>query len=254
VEKALMQFMKPFAAMGAAFALAGCSIFSNHEASAVMSAEQMSQMTDRTAMFEAEIAGLKEENAQLAGRVEDLERENKELRIANAPEGDSAPITNAALRDTQTVTALKPEPAQSPENDAPSGLDAQDVPVESSPRLVQRAFAATNAVFENEATDDAIATESVLYGVHLASYRLLEHAQEGWGRLQRENPDELGLLEPRVESVVIKDQGEFLRLIGGGFSSMEKAAALCAALSPKGVYCSVTNFTGERLSFAEKDR
>jgi hypothetical protein len=85
-------------------------------------------------------------------------------------------------------------------------------------------------------------------GVHLASYRHREQAQEGWRQLQRENPDELGLLEPRIIAVTIPEKGDFLRLIGGGFSSQEKAAALCTNLKQKGVFCTVSGFEGDRLA------
>ncbi len=70
-------------------------------------------------------------------------------------------------------------------------------------------------------------------------------------RLQRENPDELGLLEPRIEQITVPERGKFLRLIGGGFSSEEKAAALCASLKQKGLFCSVTGFNGDRLPLAK---
>ena len=101
--------------------------------------------------------------------------------------------------------------------------------------------------FENEASDE-IETLSILYGVHLASYRQLDQARAGWRTLQRENPNELGLLEPRVEFVSLNEKGDFVRLIGGGFSSQQKAQALCATLKQKGLYCAVAGFEGERLS------
>ena len=124
------------------------------------------------------------------------------------------------------------------------------MPVETSPRLVQPTFASDETVFENEAEGD-IQTESVLFGVHLASYRQMEEARAGWRQLQRENPEELGLLEPRVEGVTVEGKGDFLRLIGGGFASQEKAMTLCAQLKARGLFCSVASFEGERLSLAQ---
>ena len=120
------------------------------------------------------------------------------------------------------------------------------VPVAEAPRLVQPTFASTDDVFENEAIDD-IQTASVLFGVHLASYRKVEEAREGWRILQRENPDELGLLEPRIETVNLAEKGVFMRLIGGGFASQEKANELCAQLKLKGLYCSVAGFKRRSL-------
>jgi len=170
---------------------------------------------------------------------------------AEAAESDDAPRAVAALRDAETIAVPEPASVAAPEVDSEPKVESAEVPVQSSPRLVQPTFASTDAVFESEAGSDDIKTASVLFGVHLASYRRIESAREGWRKLQRENPDELGLLEPRIEAVNIAKKGVFLRLIGGGFSSEEKAAALCASLEPKSVYCAVTDFAGEKLSLAE---
>ena len=105
-------------------------------------------------------------------------------------------------------------------------------------------------MFENEAEGD-IKTQSVLFGVHLASYRKMDEARAGWRQLQRENPEELGLLEPRVEEISVEGKGQFLRLIGGGFASRDKAEALCGQIKAKGLFCTVESFEGERLSLAE---
>ena len=91
----------------------------------------------------------------------------------------------------------------------------------------------------------------MLYGVHLASYRHVEDARAGWRKLQRENPDELGLLEPRIEEITIKGRGQFVRLIGGGFSTRDKAEQLCSRLRAKRLYCAVMDFEGQRLSMAD---
>jgi hypothetical protein len=115
---------------------------------------------------------------------------------------------------------------------------------------VQPTFSSSEQTFENEAHGD-IKLSSVLWGVHLASYRRAEEAGAGWRKLQRDFPDELGLLEPRIEKVTIDGKGEFLRLVGGGFSSREKARALCATLAAKGVFCRVASFGGDRLSLAD---
>lgn len=201
----------------------------------------------QVASLEEEVAKLKSQNAHLSSELLAMQR-------------DRAAAADAA-KAAETAAAAKPEPdsaasAQSPRStavvdDAASpALAKTEVPVQHSPRLVQPTFASNETVFENEAGDD-IATESVLFGVHLASYRHLEEARAGWRQLQRGNPEELGLLEPRVEAVTIDGKGEFLRLIGGGFASREKAEALCAELKENGLFCSVVSFQGERLSLAK---
>ncbi len=206
----------------------------------------------KVATLEAEVARLKSQNARLANEVLALQRERDRVASVDPAQADEA--------DDHTEPSLPPAPEavdrEQPNavvDDAASPALAQtDVPVQTSPRLVQPAFASNETVFENEA-DGEIKTESVLYGVHLASYRKMEEARAGWRQLQRQNPDELGLLEPRVEDVTVKDKGKFLRLIGGGFSAKDKAEALCSQLKAKGMFCSVAGFEGERLSLAESD-
>ncbi|MEM8934987.1 MAG: hypothetical protein AAGC77_01105 [Pseudomonadota bacterium] len=207
-----------------------------------------------TAEMELEISLLKAENAKLSKKVDALEAENEELSASLESEraldvyaqGEERLVAPPfALAEPATTLDADPntivEGAKAPE------IAAANAPLEDAPRLVQSTFAATDAVFENEAVGE-IPTTSVLYGVHLASYRVTEDALAGWQKLQRENPDELGLLEPRVESVSIPERGEFLRLIGGGFSTEAKAGALCASLIDKGLYCAVSGFVGDRLA------
>ena len=205
----------------------------------------------RTAELEVEVAKLKSDNARLATQVLDLQRKNEKLAAAEDAAAEDEEQTLALrnnpvieLRDPDVNSAAVVEEAGTPEP------GESDVPVAPAPRMVQPTFASTDSVFENEAAGD-IETASVLFGVHLASYRKTAEAREGWRQLQRENPDELGLLEPRIERVLLDDKGVFLRLIGGGFSSQEKASALCASLQQRGLFCSVSGFNGQRLSLSE---
>jgi len=236
------------AAIVAAVALSACSTVGGEPADITGdSVDEINWSDVRTAELETEVVQLKAENAE-------LEKQLASLRQANA-ETDAA--AQAAAEAADAASDAAPAPAAKAETviaaaEADRALaDAPAKPVQPSPRLVQPSFASgQETVFENEAKS-AIKTSSVLYGVHLASYRTDEDAKTGWRKLQRENPDELGLLEPRVESVTIEDRGDFIRLIGGWFSSRDKAEALCVTLKAKGLYCAVASFGGERLSLAE---
>lgn len=206
----------------------------------------------KVASLEAEVARLKSQNARLANEVLALQRERDRVASAEVAPDNAADETPEPSLPPAPEAVNREQPNAVVDDAASPALAQTDVPVQTSPRLVQPTFASNETVFENEA-DGEIKTESVLYGVHLASYRKMEEARAGWRQLQRENPDELGLLEPRVEDVTVKDKGRFLRLIGGGFSARDKAEALCAQLKTKGMFCSVAGFEGERLSLAESD-
>lgn len=208
--------------------------------------------------LQSEVETLKAENAALQTKVTDLERQAARfaaLQLAPGAASGTAlkdgPIPAAgadAIGDAPSTAPAAPVVA-APNADV--ALPGAPVPIKESPRLVQPSFASTEQIFENEAASPEIKLTSVLWGVHLASYRHAEEASAGWKKLQRENPDELGLLEPRVEKVSIEGKGEYLRLVGGGFSSREKAKALCDKLTAKGVFCRVANFGGDRLSMLE---
>lgn len=206
----------------------------------------------RAAQLQSEVEKLRTEKAQLERKLAEAQR----AAAAPSPAGGQAAASPAPdLVDPEpaplVAPALKADAVVAAADANRALKDAPARPVEPSPRLVQPSFASgEDAVFENEAAG-MIKTSSVLFGVHLASYRGEEEARAGWRKLQRENPDELGLLEPRIEAVDLEGRGHFLRLIGGGFSTAETAAALCGKLQAKGVYCSVTGFKGDPLSFAQ---
>lgn len=236
--------------------VSACSTFSGSASREAPLETDIAATQARANQLEIIVARLKSENARLANQVLELQRDNEKLVAQNDEGGDEA-AEPGALREGQNSTpsiiaSAGPQPQANAVVDTANApeLEQSDVPVEQAPRLVQPSFASTESVFENEAESDEIETASVLFGVHLASYRNVPEAREGWQKLQRENPDELGLLEPRLETVTIEQKGVFLRLIGGGFSSEDKAAALCASLMEKNLFCAVSSFRGQRLSLA----
>ena len=197
---------------------------------------------------------LRRDNEQLLKTVESLKAERSRV-AALASEAISAESDRieAARADAQREAILVvPAPPKNPDTiivaEAEAApLTSSAVTVESTPRLVQPSFVAAENVFENEATGSSLQTSSLLFGVHLASYRKADDAINAWKNFQRENPNLLGLLEPRIETIEIAGRGKFKRLIAGGFSSEDKAADLCDDLKRKKLYCKVTGFNGERL-------
>ncbi|MEM8773074.1 MAG: SPOR domain-containing protein [Pseudomonadota bacterium] len=237
--------------------LSACATFSNDDV-ARASSDDLAFVQAKAVELETELARAKTENARLANQVLDLQRENEKLKTAQAAPA-KAPTPKPVAQETSEDAGAPPVLALRDETDLPDAvvdnpetpdMQGADVPVETSPRLTQPTFASTDAVFENDA-DAARRSASSLFGVHLASYRKPAEAREGWRKLQRENPDELGLLEPRLDAIELPERGLFLRLIGGGLSSQDKALELCANLKAKGLFCSVSEFEGERLSLSE---
>lgn len=220
--------------------------------------EELRMAQVRATKLQSEVARLAEANAALETKVAELEKKAARLAAAAppaAPAGGETALKEGPEPGSAPASEKRPSTApSSPVVAAPNADVAQQgapVPVDNSPRLVQPSFASSEQTFENEAASPEIKLTSVLWGVHLASYKEADDASAGWKKLQRENPDELGLLEPRIEKVAIEGKGEYLRLVGGGFSSREKAKALCDKLATKGVFCRVATFGGDRLSMLD---
>lgn len=232
--------------------LAGCSTFAGGDNAPSVDLSAVEAAQTRVAALQVEVSRLKSENARLANQLLDIQRERARAENAARQEAEAADTDDADANEQAAVPDPQPLANAVVDTANDPAIAQSDVPVENAPRLVQPAFASNETVFENEADENAIETTSVLFGVHLASYRARDEARDGWRQLQRANPDELGLLEPRVENVVIEDKGVFLRLIGGGFSSRERASALCEVLKTKGQFCSVVGFAGQRLSLADE--
>jgi len=215
-------------------------------------AEEINWSFADSAKLQTEISSLKAENNQLKAQMKSLQSakaQTEELLASLQERQQSQEAANVAAANSSTDRV--PARTVVAAADADQALADAPAPVEQAPRLVQQSFADDDTVFENEAPAGNLRVSSVLYGVHLASYKTMEKARSGWGELQRNFPNELGLLEPRVEKIDIPERGVFLRLIGGGFSSELKATSLCKQLKNKGRYCAVAGFGGKRLFLAE---
>ncbi len=248
-------------AIGAFILLAqGCAALSGKGDPDLIAAqgEELRVAQTRATELQSEVARLAAANSELEAKVADLEK--KAMRLAmlepQAPgAGGETALKEGPAPSGAPAAEKRPSTAPAAPVVAAPNVDASipgaPVPVDDAPRLVQPSFASTEQIFENEAASPEIKLTSVLWGVHLASYKQPDDASAGWKKLQRENPDELGLLEPRIEKVTVEGKGEYLRLVGGGFSSREKAKALCDKLASKGVFCRIATFGGDRLSMLE---
>ncbi|MFN3958748.1 MAG: SPOR domain-containing protein [Parvularculaceae bacterium] len=249
---------RPAAALFLFLLLQSCAtIFGSGKAElAAAQAIELQSVTAERDHLQSQVASLRAEKERLETALAEATKKVQRLAAVEQPSLPPAPQpTNERVAEAGTVIekaspTAPPAPVVAAPN-ASASPPAAPVPVDAQPRLVQPRLASTNEIFENEAARPEIKMMSVLWGVHLASYRRIDEASAGWAKLQRDNPDELGLLEPRIERVSIDGKGAYLRLVGGGFSSREKANALCETLAAKGVFCRVSNFGGERLSMLD---
>nr|GGH94984.1 hypothetical protein GCM10011355_10450 [Aquisalinus luteolus] len=85
------------------------------------------------------------------------------------------------------------------------------------------------------------------YGLHLASYRVIDNAYSGWDILLGRHTDELGILEPRIAAEDIPGLGLHYRLKAGPLATREEAISLCERIKAGGDYCAVMAFDGEPL-------
>lgn len=198
----------------------------------------------KAAALETKVADLQKENAKLTRHVAELETDARAAQVASVtkppePPGEAAPALRGGQSSARTLVTATSDHA----------IASAASPGQAAPRLIQPTFASgEQTVFENEANSGGVPVTSVLFGAHLESYRRSADARAGWRLLQRKNPSELGLLEPRLAAVNVEGKGVFLRLIAGGFASQQKAAALCAKLKARGQFCEVTSFEGQKLS------
>ncbi|MBU0725423.1 MAG: hypothetical protein KJ904_18095 [Alphaproteobacteria bacterium] len=83
--------------------------------------------------------------------------------------------------------------------------------------------------------------------LHLASYRDLDRARDGWRVLSRRYPQALGGLIPMIVRVNFSDgRGDFLRLQASGIAQ-DEAPSVCAQLTKAGQYCVPAADEGEPL-------
>jgi TPR repeat protein len=75
------------------------------------------------------------------------------------------------------------------------------------------------------------------YLVHLASYREVDEADDGWGDLVTQHGDLVEGLEVSINRVDVPDEGTFYRLQAGELADITAANALCDQLGARGAYC-----------------
>ena len=154
------------------------------------------------------------------------------VRVADHPDARLAAALAAELEaraaDPSRVSPIRPE------------MDALAAAIWGQP---SRALPAS----EPEAPETIPPGQSLLYGVHIASYRTMDHVVQGWETMWAMLPDVLGPLQARVEAADLGERGVYLRLKAGPFATRADALSACAELSQSAIYCQAMAFTGDPL-------
>ena len=72
---------------------------------------------------------------------------------------------------------------------------------------------------------------------HLASYREIEGAKNGWEQLATQHGAILNDLSREISRVLIPNKGIFYRIEVGPFASIKEAKELCLMLNEHKTYC-----------------
>ncbi|MFQ5534080.1 MAG: M48 family metalloprotease, partial [Sphingomonadales bacterium] len=155
---------------------------------------------------------------------------------------NSKKLRNVALRpdmkdqtpEQQTMLASAPPPAGTGTDQG--GTASAFVPT-GTPE-------ASSAIMADE-SDSSASDGTPPYAVHLATYRKLDSARNGWTVILTEHADLLQGLNPRVADPE-GDTG--LQLRAGPVANENEALELCEKLKARALYCTVTRFTGGSLN------
>ena len=146
---------------------------------------------------------------------------------SGSPSGPpSGPLADpGSLRLSLSPTPAQPQPQTQPQPPQPQRPAQQ--PAKQQPATQQPA--------------------TLTAAVHLASYRSIENARDGWRILQRRYPNELGTLVPMVLEVDLgRGRGRMLRLQASALTPGE-ARTICDRLKQAGQYCIPTTDAGTPL-------
>jgi hypothetical protein len=152
---------------------------------------------------------------------------------SGSPSGPpSGPLADpGSLRLSLSPTPALPQPQAQPQR--PAQQPTMQQPATQQPTAQQPA-----------------APAALTAAVHLASYRSIENARDGWRILQRRYPNELGTLVPMILEVDLgSGRGRMLRLQASALTPGE-ARTICDRLKQAGQYCIPTADAGTPLGTA----
>jgi hypothetical protein len=166
--------------------------------------------------------------------------------LSEAPVGQ-APASPLAEAESQVSAALRPLPRPAAAALAPQvSAKAETKAVAAPPQaVVVPAKPATET--KPEAKVAALPTTAPVgtrVQVQLGAMSSPELARAQWSKLLTTNADVLGRLQPSVVRADLGEKGVLYRLRAGPVESVERAQAVCKALSGRGVGCVVVSASG----------
>lgn len=213
---------------------------------------------ERIARLEQEVTSLRQELAQLKPSIERLVGIEGDIRILltqlsrltetggappATPEAAAPPPPAAEPPPAQPVASVNPpalRPVDQAQPPAPVGQPQSLRPIQPPAPAAQPAAAPTQLT---SITASVAPGEQV--SVHLASFRQLEAARQGWRELQAAHSDLLGGLDYRISAVDLSSgRGTFYRVKAGPFTDTASADEVCRLMKSRNAYCVLSDFTG----------
>jgi hypothetical protein len=217
--------------------------------------------TDRLEALEDEVTALREELEQLKPSIERLVGIESDIRVlltqlSRLTDTGAAPVANAAAPQQENQEAAAPAaapaaqpPALRPVEQAapqqqPAGQPQSLRPIQAPAQPAAAPAAAPAAPTQLTAISPSVAPAEQV-SVHLASFRQVDAARQGWRELQAAHSDLLGGLDYRISEVQLSGgRGTFYRVKAGPFTDVASAEEVCNLMKARNAYCVLSDFTG----------
>lgn len=219
---------------------------------------------ERIERLEQEVTALRAELAQLKPSIERLVGIEGDIRVlltqlsrltgSEAAPTDASETTTTGPASTDNAEAAPTTAASPPalrpvaQNQAaaspgqPQSLRPIQ-PVQAAPTAPTPAPAAPTQL--TSISPSVAPAEQV--SVHLASFRGLDSARQGWRELQAAHSDLLGGLDYRISPVELSGgRGTFYRVKAGPFTDTASAEDICNLMKSRNAYCVLSDFTGNK--------
>ena len=160
------------------------------------------------------------------------------------------------MNELDKISTLPPQPSKQQLAGQPASTRAVKEPTVKEP-AVKKPITAKKTTIEEPAVKKPVTAKEPIaakkpitlpapqkkeeVGVHLASYKEYKNLLRGWNIYLHKYPHLLENKKPRTQAVS-KNDGNYQRLIIGGFRSTEEALQLCASLKKKQQFCRVLSY------------